>query len=363
MMMREPMEIKEVDYIVVGAGLAGTVLAHQLIKQGHKTIVVNNSAMPAASMVAAGLYNPITGKKFLKTWKSEIILPFMADFYREIEQLTNAKFFYPMPIEVPIDSAEEHNIIHGRSAYNDEEEIKIFIKSADEKLPIKNELGVFYTNHSGFVDVATFLEASWQLFSSQDSMVEALFDATEVKFETSEVGWKNIKAKKIIFCEGYRFAENPFFNWLPIIPTKGELLKVKMDNGDEDKIYRKKVFLIPNGNGAFKCGSTYRWEFEDDLPSEYGLQELTQHLEDLIKSEYLVVEHLAGIRPASKDRKPILGLHPIYSALAMFNGLGSKGVSMAPYFAHQLVLFLEGKIELEREINIERHYKYFTNHA
>ncbi len=357
------MNIKEVDYIIVGAGLAGSVLAHQLLKYKKNIIIVSSAALSPSSMVAAGLYNPITGKKFLKTWKSETILPYMANFYKEVESLLQTKFFFPMPIEVPIETAEEHNIIHGRSAYNEEEEIKIFIKPFDEHLKIKNPLGVFYTNNTGFVDVEKFLMTSWKYFSNQNLMVEDLFDGQDMELENTKVNWKNFVAKKIIFCEGYRYNQNLFFDWVPIVPTKGELLKVRIEDFYEDIIFRKKVFLIPNGDNEYKCGSTYRWEFEDDKPTPIALKELKEHLEDLIKSDYLVLEHLSGIRPASRDRKPVLGLHPIYSTLAMFNGLGSKGVSMAPYFAQQLVLFLEEEKKLDREINIQRYYKCYTDHV
>lgn len=355
------MESREIDYIIVGVGRAGSVLAHQLLLSGKKIIVVNDPQLPCSSQVAAGLYNPITGKKFQKSWKAEQLFPYMEDFYREIEQLTGSKFLYPMPIVVPINSVEDQNLIHGKSALNESQHIHIHVNSHHTDLSIENPLGTFTSSHSGYLDVAIFLTASWQYFIKLNIAVTSNFDYQSLVFAENKVQWKNIIGEKIIFCEGYQAIHNPFFNWLPFTPNKGELLTVNIDNFDADTIFRKKVFLIPIAEGLYKCGSTYQIHYEHNDITPEACKELSEHLEDLIKTKYLVHGQYSGIRPATRDRKPFIGMHPSNESLVIFNGLGSKGVSLAPYFACQLIQHLEGKAQLDKEVNIERFYSWYAN--
>lgn len=51
-----------------------------------------------------------------------------------------------------------------------------------------------------------------------------------------------------------------------------------------------------------------------------------------MKIPYNVVEHKAGVRPSVSDRRPVLGPCKDYEQLVVFNGLGTKGVSLAPFF-------------------------------
>ena len=139
-------------------------------------------------------------------------------------------------------------------------------------------------------------------------------------------------------------------------------MTIKIDNFTNDTIFRKKVFLIPLKQGVYKCGSIYNREYLEQGITEEARKELCGHLEDLIKTKYLVDRQYWGIRPATRDRKPIMGLHPVYKQLAIFNGLGSKGVSLAPYFAHQLVQFFEGTTALDKEVDIERFYSWYATH-
>jgi glycine/D-amino acid oxidase-like deaminating enzyme len=67
-----------------------------------------------------------------------------------------------------------------------------------------------------------------------------------------------------------------------------------------------------------------------------------------------VVAQEWGIRPTTIDRRPIIGCHPLYKNLVIFNGLGTKGVSLAPYFSAQVAQWLEGKGEILKEVNIKR---------
>lgn len=355
------MESSAVDYIIVGAGLAGCVLAHQLLLAGKKIIVINDTQLPCSSLVAAGLYNPITGKKFQKSWKAEQLFPYMEDFYKEIELLTASKFLYSKPIVVPINTVEDQNMIHGKSALNENQHIQISVNSQNLDLPVPNPLGTFTSSHSGYLDVAHFLTASWQYFSKLDIAVISNFDYQSLVFDEDKVQWKNINAEKVIFCEGAQAIHNPYFNWLPFTPNKGELLTVNIENFDTNTIFRKKVFLIPIANGLHKCGSTYQMQYEHTDITPEACKELGEHLEDLIKTKYLVHAQYAGIRPATRDRKPLIGMHPAIERLIIFNGLGSKGVSLAPYFAGQLVQYLGGTAQLDKEVNIERFYSWYAN--
>ena len=88
--------------------------------------------------------------------------------------------------------------------------------------------------------------------------------------------------------------------------------------------------------------------------TEKGKTELVDKLKKVLKIPFEIVNHQAGIRPTVNDRRPLIGLHPKHPTLAIFNGLGTKGVMLAPYFAQQFYSFLEENNVLEQEVDIKR---------
>lgn len=94
--------------------------------------------------------------------------------------------------------------------------------------------------------------------------------------------------------------------------------------------------------------------FDDDKPSERGLSELKAALNSTLKLPYKIVDHLAAIRPAVKDRRPLVGFHYTLPNVAIFNGMGTKGFSLAPYLANQFADSLLGGYSLQPEINVRR---------
>ena len=77
----------------------------------------------------------------------------------------------------------------------------------------------------------------------------------------------------------------------------------------------------------------------------------------MINCKYEVLEHFAGVRPTVKDRRPLVGLHPNHPNMYILNGLGTRGVMLGPFLAHQLFNYIENNIPLDEEINIDRIYK------
>ncbi|TAH26602.1 MAG: FAD-binding oxidoreductase [Cytophagales bacterium] len=357
------MQSEEIDFIVVGAGLAGCVLAHHLLLTNKKIIIVNNPQLSSCSQIAGGLYNPITGKKNLKTWSAEKIFPYLEDFYKKIESLTGINFLFPLPIIVPIQSIEEQNMMQGKTADNEFQNIKIQVNAPNPQLDIDNPLGTFTSNYSGYLDVELFVKTSWSYFEKLGIIISSNISTEEIRFDEEIMTWKAYQFKKIIFCEGVQAINNQLFNWLPFTPNKGELFKIKINDFDKKNIYRKKIFILPMENGEYKCGSTYVFNSTNEAITEEGFNELSKHLEDLIKREYLVTNHLAGVRPAARDRRPFIGAHPKHKDIYIFNGLGSKGVSLAPYFAKELTECLIHNAPIDKEVNIERYYHWYENQA
>ena len=76
----------EIDFLIVGQGLAGSALGYRLIQEGKKVILVDQPEGNKSSRVAAGLCNPVTGRKMVKTWKGEFLFPEIIPFYQELEQ-------------------------------------------------------------------------------------------------------------------------------------------------------------------------------------------------------------------------------------------------------------------------------------
>lgn len=344
------------DYIIVGQGLGGSVLAWSLLKRGKKILVVDKGEN-SSSAVAGGLYNPVTGKRMVRTWKAKTLFPYLENFYKQIESELHTKFLHPKPIYKPFSSIEEQNTwVSSKAA--EEDFVQVHLKFPYMDPFLNSNFGGFETKYSGYLEVPRFLSIMKDFLISKKSFLGAELRIEDLKLEKDFVRWNNLESKKIIFCEGFSMTENTFFNWIPFSPVKGETITVSIPGFPETHIVNKDVFILPLGENLFKVGATFDYDLKPGV-TDKGRNELVEKLQKLIQVPFQVVDQQAGIRPASKDRRPLIGLHPNLEMIGLFNGLGTKGVSLAPYFADQFADFLDGKEELDPDVNIQRYYSLY----
>lgn len=354
------MKKTEVDYIIVGQGLAGTVLAHTLLKYNKKILVIDEGNSTNASKVAAGLYNPIVFKRLVKSWMIDELLPVMDEFYGELELTLNENFYYKKQI-VKLFAEEQERVLWEKKC--NEPVGKYLSPSIDKTFlntKIHNPIGAAEVLHGGNLTVERFLDASKTFFISQNSLLEERFMSNELHITDEFVEYKNTRAKKIIFCEGFKSTVNEYFSWLPFKLTKGEVLTIRINDLYSSsaeafsKVLNKGVFILAVSDSVYKVGATYEWQDLTELPTEKGKTFLTTQLEKVLKVPYEILNHEAGIRPTVVDRRPLIGIHPKHPSLTVFNGLGTKGVMLAPYFANHLVRHLEMCEPLNSEVDIAR---------
>jgi len=350
-----------VDYIIVGQGIAGSILAYQLIRRNRHIVVVDQGYTNSSSDVAVGLFNPFTGRKFTKTWNAEVIFPFLHQFYPEMERDLDEQFFFPCPIFRPFRNIVEQNDWIGKSSNN---AYKMFVHSIERSGQLQDvycEHGGVTTKMSGFVRTEKLLSASRRYIDQMAHLKEEQFDHDAIEYFEDHVVYKGIRARKIIFCSGHVASSEGAFTWLPFRPVNGEVLYLSSGVNNE-AVYNRGCFITPKLDGLHRCGSTYNWRDLSTVPTAAARAEILGKLQSLVKWDVAVHDQKAGIRPATADRRPIIGQHPVKDKLIIFNGLGTKGVSLAPYYAGQLIKCLEEGKNLDKEVNIERYYSlYFSN--
>ncbi|MCB0495125.1 MAG: FAD-binding oxidoreductase [Cyclobacteriaceae bacterium] len=346
---------QEYDYIIVGQGLAGSCLALQLARRGKSFLVYSDPKGKSASRVAGGLINPVTGRKMVLTWRANELFPYLHKFYREAEKTLNSKFFFEMPIYRPFVSIEEQNEWQGKST---EEHFapflkKIFSKEEAENI-VEDPFGGLLLDKSGYLDTEAFLEGVQKWLLAGGHLVEQKFALDSINLNEEAVVYRSVKANRIIFCDGVKGSENPYFKEIKYRPVKGEVLKVEIKE-QLNKIYNRGVFVMPR-NGLNTVGSNYDHNDLSWEPTEKGMEEIESKLKALLKVPYVVKEHKAGVRPSVADRRPVLGPSKLDERLVAFNGLGTKGVSLAPFFSEQLANWLCDGIEPDKEVRIERFF-------
>ncbi len=343
------------DFIIVGQGIAGTVMSQILLEQEKKIVLIDDWNYSASSKVSAGLYNPIVFKRLTKSWRVDELLPFAEIFYKRLEQQLNERFFFRKEI-IKLFSEENEKIFWLKKAK--EEGLKEYLAEAIEEVffpeSLNSPLGAGNVRKAGYVDVKKMLSIYREFLRKQNILVEEKFNYSDLLIQPDQIEYKGIRAKKIIFCEGFRATENPWFQWLPFKLSKGEILTIKVEGPCPDQVINKGVFLLPLGNNLYKVGSTYHWEDLNEQPTEKGKIELCEKLERILKIPYQIIAHEAGIRPTVSDRRPLIGIHPQHPAITVFNGMGTKGAMLAPYFAAHFSLVLEGKETLNKEVTILR---------
>ena len=351
--------MKQIDILVVGQGLAGTILYDYLIKSGFSVVIIDKYREVTSSKVAAGIMNPITGRRFAKTWLAEEIFPHAVDYYRQKEKHLKQNFYFPLPVHRYLGSIEDQNTWMGRST---DETIQQFVGEKNIEVPkqINAKFGGAEILGGGYVDTKEFIENSRLKIAENDSIIDEDFNSNDIHLKDEKVIWKNIEANKIIFCEGFRAIENQYFSWLPFTFAKGEIFDLKIDGLPKDRIYNRNGFIMPRADGNFKMGATYRWNEMDEETTERSTVELTDKLEKIINCDYKIIDQKASIRPTVKDRRPLIGSHPEHENVFIFNGFGSKGVTLIPYFAEHFSNFLNKKVKLMNDVNIERYYKEYN---
>jgi glycine oxidase len=323
-------------------------------------LVVDRYDQHSATQVAAGLFNPITGRLMTKTWKADVLFPYLHEFYRDAEHFTSQNFFYPMPLYRPFISVEEQNEWMGKSTnaeltgYID----AVHLAPIDQTL-VKNNFGGLTLKQCGYLDTVKFTQAIRSAIVQRGALLEEFFDDSKLTFTSAGVEYAGYRATKIIFCQGVQSLSGKLFSWVPIRPLKGETLSIETDH-IISSIYNRGVYVVP---GVWKVGATYQVNDLTPSTTDHARLELIEKLDDLVSFPYKIVTQSWGIRPTTPDRKPILGPHPDHPEAVIFNGLGTKGVSLAPYFSGVLAAWLENKAPLNKEVDIERykHYNYGGN--
>lgn len=343
----------QIDFIIIGQGLAGSAVALQLLKRNKKILVIDRPLANSSSRIAVGLFNPITGRNLVKTWMADTLFPHLHTFYQAAEVLTQKRFFYPMPLYRPFGSIEEQNEWMAKSAdpiYHDYVE-NIFSKSTHDS--VKDHLGGLFLKQCGYLDTIQYIAAVRKLIGAKAILLDEVFQDELLVVNPTSVRYKEYEAPHAIFCQGIE--SNAWFKWVPVLPLKGETIRIQSDRS-ENIIINRGVYAVPvNQNGTWRVGATYSLTDKVQNITAQAREELTSKMNELVKFPYTVVDQEWGIRPTTHDRKPVMGSHPEHKVLYILNGMGPKGVSLSPYFSEILIQNIENQILLNKDVDIERY--------
>ena len=343
---------KKVDYLIIGQGLVGTWLSYYALQAGKTCMVVNNSHTAAASQVASGVINPVTGRRIVQTWMIDTFLPFALKTYSDLGAQLNATIVREAPVVLIHPSLQMQESFEYRYEHDN-----VYLQknnASDFEAFMQAPFGTGQINQTVWIDLNLMI-AGWraQLINNAQ-YIDANFDIADLQITNEGVTWNGIDANRIIFCDGIGSMENPYFNMLPFAPNKGEALIVEIKDLPNQAIYKNNVTIVPWKDQLFWIGSNYEWEYKDVSPSMDFRIKMETALKQLLKIPFTVVDHIAGIRPANQERRPFVGMHPAYPAIGICNGMGTKGCSLAPFFAHQFIAHCETGSPIHPEASLER---------
>lgn len=349
-----------IDYLIVGQGLSGTFLSWNLVKAGRSVIVIDESKPFTATKAASGVINPVTGRRIVRTWRIEELLPYALQAYKEFGN------------ELGVELIQQCNILDFHPTFQMKE-------AFDKRLPTETEylrapqdgekwkqyfnyhFGVGEINPCLLVDLNAMLDKWRPKLKEQHNLLEEHFNWNDLQVKDDFVTYKNITANKIIFCEGVAGFDNPYFKNLPYTRMKGEALIVEIPGLPATNIYKQGLNIVPWKDELFWVGSSYEWQFDDVYPTATFRKRTEEQLKFFLKLPFETVDHIASERPANLERRPFVGLHPVHSPVGVFNGMGTKGCSLAPFFANQFAQRLINETPIYPDADVRRFERTLTH--
>lgn len=328
--------MNKVDFIIVGQGLAGTLLAYDLISNNKKILIIDKNLKASSSKVAAGMINPVAMKRCSPAFMADHYLPNALKVYRDLELKLNSKILYLKPILKLFANEDIQNTWKVKYSNDDMDKYISSFSKSNEFSFLKNSFGGAVVEPSAHLDVSLFLNISRDYFTKLNLLKEEIFSFED--FDHINCSYRGVIADKIIFCEGHRLQNNPFFNYLPMSPTKGEIMRIKIPSlKNFNKMISKGIYMIPVKDYEYVVGATYNREDLSDKVTQEGRSFLISKLDSILDVDFEVLSISAGVRPNVKDRRPLIGVHPEFSKLYVFNGLGSRGVLQGPTLSQELM--------------------------
>jgi len=324
------------DILIIGQGICGTMLSWFLHKAGKSFLVIDDNNENAASKVAAGIINPVTGRRFVYSWMIDTVMPFAVETYNEIGNFFNQKLIAQKDIIDFFPSPQMLDAFATRLTEND-----TYLHS----FPDQNYFNQFFNHDFGcgkispayIADISGLLSNWRQYLLEKKLLIEEHFDPKLLSIEKNSINYQNVIASKIIFCDGINSADIPWFNALPFSPSKGEMLLIESEGLTNEHIFKKGIMLAPLfQKNLFWVGSSYQWEYQHANPTPEFYEGTKSILSNWLKLPFKIIDHKAALRPSTLERRPFVGFHPQYNSLGILNGMGTKGTSLAPFFANQL---------------------------
>lgn len=341
------------DLLIVGFGLAGLSIArHAGLKHKSFDILTNQSQL--SSMIAGGLLNPVAIKRMKPVWEVQKFMPYAKLYYHRLDSLLDSKTYQNINIKVFIHHAEQENNWYEAI---DNPVLSPFLSKTIEdntsKSLLVEKLGEI---KASIVHLNSLLSKAQIFFKQQQSFINQIFDYSMLKIYPDKISYNAKEYSNIVFCEGFGVCQNPYFNNLGIYGNKGDYIIIKSEHLKLDQVVKAKYFLIPLGDDLYKFGATYERESLTHKASASARIQLIKALEKMLDVSYEVVNQVCGIRPTTRDRRPVLGKHIKHNKLYIFNGFGSRGVMISPLLGKHLIDYIFDKKPLQKEVSIDRFY-------
>jgi glycine/D-amino acid oxidase-like deaminating enzyme len=373
----------QVDVLIIGQGICGTFLSLELERAGLSYLVFDEAKTPnpdmrpgavtqagstiSASRAAAGLINPVTGRRLVTTWMIDELLAFAQERYGQLATVLGASILEKVHVTDFFPTAQMR-LAFLRRLEEDGSYLRLPENEKNWDSCFHYELGYGIISPCYLVDVQGLLTATRKRMLKQGLLREDRFENAELEVDTlgGAVKYQDIEARRIVFCDGVGSLASPYFSRLPFAPNKGEVLIVDIPGlrdagaGTERTIFKKGISLAPWQEGLYWVGSSYEWSFETMGPTESFRQKTEMALKEWVKLPFRIVDHIAAVRPATLERRPFVGFHPKYPAVGILNGMGTKGCSLAPYFARQMVDHLVKGSPIQPDADILRFTKVLS---
>lgn len=319
------------DVLIVGQGLAGTLLGWELERVGLNFAIADPGRADTASRTGAGIINPITGRRLVKTWRADTLIPAARAKYRELEAALGVRLWRDLRI---------------RRLFADEGERRAFASKRAELAAFTGEVDAsgFWIERAGWVDVAVLLTAVRERWQRRGRLQEVEIDPIAATREYALV----------IDCTGGRAARGAHFKEVPWEFSKGELIEIAVAGLAPDVALNQRHWVLPVGEGKAWVGATHEPGVTDSQATAAAREMLETSARTLLARPFTFVRQRAGMRVNLPDKRPVAGRHPQLPALGIVNALGAKGTLLAPYLATQWLSHLQAGRAFESEIALNR---------